>query len=60
MKEIEAILETVGDRRMNKYLIYGILESIVVKLVPEMLEKTPVQLLAERGVVLEDKVDKVE
>jgi hypothetical protein len=41
--------------RLNKYLIYGILECIVVRLVPEMAAKTPSELLAERGVAVDEE-----
>ena len=46
----EEVLDAFSDSNMNKHLIYDILELIVVRLVPEMAEKTPGELLAERGV----------
>ena len=46
----EEVLDVFSDSNMNKHLIYGILELIIVRLVPEMAEKTPGELLAERGV----------
>jgi len=49
----ETILDVFGDAYMNKHLIYGILELLMVRLAPEMLEKTPMELLAERGLVFE-------
>jgi len=48
----EGVLDVFGDAYMNKHLIYGILELVMVRLVPELLEKTPTELLADRGVVL--------
>ncbi len=47
----EDILDPFGDESMNKHLIYSILELVVLRLVPEMADKTPSELLAERGVV---------
>ena len=44
------ILDPFSDTSMNKHLIYSILELIVVRLVPEMADKTPSELLGERGV----------
>ncbi|ETN45789.1 uncharacterized protein HMPREF1541_09622 [Cyphellophora europaea CBS 101466] len=57
VEQVEAILDLLGDRKINKYLIYGILECIVTRLVPEILEKTPGELLEERGVVWDGKQD---
>ena len=48
----EDILDPFTNESMNKHLIYGILELIVVRLVPEMAEKTPSELLDERGVIV--------
>lgn len=45
----ERLLGWTDDAELNKYLIYAILEHIVLKLVPEMKDKTPSELLAERG-----------
>ena len=53
----ERMLGWTDDAELNKYLIYAILEHIVVKLVPELREKTPSELLAERGVDLLDYRD---
>ena len=53
VEQIEQILDTVGDARLNKYWIFGLLELIVVRLCPELLEKGPAALLEERGVTLE-------
>jgi hypothetical protein len=48
----ERLLGWTDDAELNKYLIYAILEYVVLKLVPEMKDKTPSELLAERGVDL--------
>lgn len=55
LAHVEEILDVFGDERLNKYLIYGILECIVVRLVPELAEMTPSELLAERGIVVGDQ-----
>jgi hypothetical protein len=47
---VEDILDVFGDARLNKYWIYGIIELIIVRLCPEMLIKTPTELMADRGV----------
>ena len=58
----EDILDPFSDTSMNKHLIYSILELVVVSLVPEMTDKTPSELLVERGVTLGagEKVDFVD
>ena len=48
----ERMLGWTDDAEMNKYLIYAILDYVVLKLVPEMKDKTPSELLAERGIDL--------
>lgn len=48
----ERMLGWTDDAEMNKYLVYTILEHVILKLVPEMKDKTPSELLAERGVDL--------
>ena len=53
LEEVEEdILDPFTDESMNRRLIYSILELIVARLVPEMAEKTPSELLDERGVVV--------
>jgi hypothetical protein len=53
LEEVEEdILDMFANETMNKHLIYRILELIMVRLVPELAEKTPSELLTERGVVL--------
>lgn len=48
----ESMLCWTSDLEMNKYLIYSMLEHVLVRLVPEMQDKTPSELLAERGVLV--------
>jgi hypothetical protein len=48
----ESILCWTDDVELNKYLVYSILDHVLLRLVPEMQGKTPIELLAERGVVL--------
>jgi hypothetical protein len=52
-EEVEQdILDCFGNEDMNKHLIYAILELVILRLVPELTDKTPTDLLADRGVVL--------
>lgn len=48
------ILDVFGDKYMNKHLIYGILELVLVRLVPELQEAGVGDLLLERGVNWEE------
>ena len=48
VKEVEAILDIFGDSYCNKHLVYGILELVLVRLVPEIGEKGVKELMAER------------
>ncbi|EXJ95915.1 hypothetical protein A1O1_01040 [Capronia coronata CBS 617.96] len=50
----ERVLGWTDNAEMNKYLVYAILEYVVVRLIPEMVDQTPSELLAERGVSLTD------
>lgn len=45
------ILDVMSNTYMNKHLIYGILDFIMVALIPELAKKTPSELLGERGVM---------
>ncbi|KEF57936.1 uncharacterized protein A1O9_05858, partial [Exophiala aquamarina CBS 119918] len=45
----EEILGWSDDLWLNKYLIYGILELVLCRICPEMRDKLPSELLAERG-----------
>jgi len=57
LDEIDDILDVFGDVQMNKYLMYGIVELVVIRLVPEMAEKGRGELLAERGVAVPVELD---
>lgn len=47
----EEILGWSDDVWLNKYLIYGILEIVLCRICPEIKDKSPSELLAERGVL---------
>lgn len=48
------ILRPFGDEYLNKHIVYGILELILVRIMPELGEQSVSALLAERGVVWTD------
>jgi hypothetical protein len=52
LRQVEDILDVFGDVYCNKHLAYNILELVIVRLVPELGESTPSELLSERGVVV--------
>jgi hypothetical protein len=52
ISQVEEILDVFGNAYLNKHLIYNVLELVLVRLAPEMAEKTTGELLAERGVVV--------
>jgi hypothetical protein len=52
ISQVEEILDVFGNAYLNKHLIYNVLELVLVRLAPEMAEKTPGELLAERGIVV--------
>jgi hypothetical protein len=52
IEQAEQILDVFGDAYLNKHLVYNMLELVIVRLVPELGESTPSQLLSERGVLL--------
>ena len=54
LRQVEDILDVFGDVYCNKHLVYNILELIIVRLVPELGESTPSELLSERGVLVAD------
>jgi hypothetical protein len=56
--EIEDILDCFSNKQMNKHLVYGIIELILLRLIPELGEKTPKELLVDR--IGEEKVLGVE
>lgn len=47
------LLDPFDDQYLNKHLAYGLLELILVKLIPELAEQSITDLLAERGVLWE-------
>lgn len=48
VREVEEVLDLFGDSYCNKHLLYGVVELIVVRLMPEMGEKGVKELLEER------------
>ena len=48
VREIEGELEIWGDVYCNKHLLYGIVELVVVRVLPELGERGVKELLAER------------
>jgi hypothetical protein len=48
LAEVEDILDCFGNKAMNKHLIYGIIELVLIRLIPELGEKTPRELLVDR------------
>ncbi len=49
LDEIErGILDVFGDAYCNKHLVYGILELVLVRLLPELAEKGVLELWGER------------
>ena len=48
VREMEDVLDVFGDSYCNKHLLYGIVELIIVRLIPEMAEKGVEELLQER------------
>lgn len=48
VKEMEDVLDSFGDSYCNKHLLYGVVELIIVRLIPEMAENGVEELLQER------------
>jgi len=48
VREVEELLNVFDDTYCNKHLLYGVVELIIVRLLPEMAEKGVEALLAER------------
>ena len=48
VREVEDVLDVFGDSYCNKHLLYGIVELIIVRLIPELAEKGVEELLEER------------
>jgi hypothetical protein len=57
--QVEEIIDIFGDAYLNKHLVYNILELAIVRLVPELGESTPSELLSERGVLLAEGIEKI-
>lgn len=56
--QVEQVLDVFGDAYLNKHLFYNILELVIVRLMPELGESTPIELLNERGVLLAEGNEK--
>jgi hypothetical protein len=48
LDEVEGLLMVLSDEYCNKHLVYGILELVLVRLIPELAEKGVEELLVER------------
>ncbi|KAH7049226.1 PXA domain-containing protein [Macrophomina phaseolina] len=47
-KQVERLLDVLGDPYLNKHLVFGIVELVVVRLLPEMGEMGVEDLIGER------------
>ena len=56
--QVEQVLDVFGDAYLNKHIFYNILELVIVRLMPELGESTPIELLNERGVLLAEGIEK--
>jgi hypothetical protein len=45
---VESWLDVLGDEYLNRHLVFALLELFVVRLVPEVAERGPKELLGER------------
>jgi hypothetical protein len=48
MRQAEEWLGVLDDAYMNKWMVFGIIELLVVRLIPELAEKGVVELMGER------------
>jgi len=48
VREVEEVLDTFNDSYCNKHLLYGVIELILVRLMPEFTHKGVEELLVER------------
>jgi hypothetical protein len=48
ISEVEEVLDVFGDSYCNKHLMYGIVELILVRLIPELAERGVEDLMGER------------
>ena len=53
IEQVEDLLEIFSQPELNRHWIYGVLELVLVRLMPELAEKGWSELLAERGVALD-------
>ena len=60
IRQVEEILDVFGDAYLNKHLVYNILELVITRVVPELRELTPSEILSERGVVVAEDIGKTE
>lgn len=58
IRQVEQMLDVFGDAYLNKHLFYNILELVIVRLIPELGESTPTELLSERGVLFAEGIEK--
>jgi len=49
MREIEGWLDVLGDAYLNKHVLFAMLELLVVRVMPELAERGPGELLVERA-----------
>ncbi|EON63424.1 hypothetical protein W97_02651 [Coniosporium apollinis CBS 100218] len=48
LEEVEEMLDVFGDVYLNKHLVFGIVELVVVRLFPELAVKGVAELMEER------------
>lgn len=48
IREVEDVLNVFGDVYCNKHLLYGVVEMIIMRIIPELGEKGVQELLDER------------
>lgn len=48
ISEVEEVLDAFGDSYCNRHLLYGIVELVLVRLMPELAEKGVMELSEER------------
>jgi hypothetical protein len=46
--QVESLLMVFSDEYCNKHLVYGVLELVLVKLMPELIDKGVEELWEER------------
>lgn len=46
--EVEEVLDVFGDNYCNKHLLYGVVELIIVRIIPEVADKGVEELLEDR------------